>query len=43
MTSIEKETGKAIAVVDVARAFENFVRDKLRDLHCDQEAHAVSQ
>jgi len=43
MTSIEKETGKAIAVVDVARAFENFVRDKLRDLRCDQEAHAVSQ
>jgi lipoyl(octanoyl) transferase len=43
MTSIGEETGKAIAVVDVARAFENCVHDKIRDFRCDQEAHAVSQ
>src|SRR6266404_461792 len=42
MTSIEKETGKAASVVDVAREFEKFVRDKIRDLRCDREAHALS-
>jgi lipoyl(octanoyl) transferase len=42
MTSIEKETGKAIAVIDVARAFETLVREKIRDLRCNREAHALS-
>src|SRR6266513_5007386 len=42
MTSMEKETGKSISVVDVAAAFEQFVREKIRDLRCDQEAHAVT-
>ena len=41
MTSIEKETGKSLPVVDVAHQFENVVRDKFRDLRCDQEAHAL--
>jgi lipoyl(octanoyl) transferase len=42
MTSIEKETGKAIAVIEVARAFETLVREKIRDLRCNREAHALS-
>jgi lipoyl(octanoyl) transferase len=41
MTSIENETGKSFAVVDVARAFEKVVREKIQELRCDQEAHAV--
>jgi lipoyl(octanoyl) transferase len=41
MTSIENETGKSIAVVDVARAFEKMVREKIQELRCDQEPHAV--
>jgi lipoyl(octanoyl) transferase len=43
MTSIEKETGKPIAVVDAAREFEKFIRDKINDLRCDQQAHALSR
>ena len=42
MTSMEKEIGKSLAVADTAREFEEFVRDKIRDLRCDQQAHAVS-
>jgi len=42
MTSMEKETGKSLSVVDVATAFEKFVREKIRDLRCDQEAHALT-
>jgi len=42
MTSIEKETGKAIAVIDVAKAFETLVREKIRDLRCNREAHSLS-
>jgi lipoyl(octanoyl) transferase len=42
MTSMEKETAKSLLVVDVATAFEKFVREKIRDLRYDQEAHAVT-
>ena len=42
MTSMEKETSKPIAVVDAAREFEKLVREKIRDLRCDQQAHALS-
>jgi len=43
MTSMEKETGKSVAVVDIARTFEKFVGDKIRDLRCDQEAHSLTR
>jgi lipoyl(octanoyl) transferase len=43
MTSIEKETSKSISVADVAREFEKFARDKINDLRCDQQAHALSR
>jgi len=42
MTSMKKEIGKPISVVDVASAFEKLVREKIRELHCDREAHALS-
>jgi len=42
MTSMEKETGKSLSVVDVAHAFEKLVCERIRDLRCDREAHAVS-
>ena len=42
MTSMEKETAKSLLVVDVAPAFEKFVREKIRDLRCNQEAHALT-
>jgi hypothetical protein len=42
MTSMEKQTGKSLTVVDVARAFETLVREKIRGLRCDREAHALS-
>jgi lipoyl(octanoyl) transferase len=42
MTSMERETGQALSVVDVARTFEALVREKIRDLRCDREAHALS-
>jgi lipoyl(octanoyl) transferase len=41
MTSMEKEIGKPISVVDVAREFEKLVREKFKELR-DQEAHALS-
>ena len=43
MTSMENETGKPIAVVDAAREFEKLVREKIRELRFDQEAHALSR
>ena len=42
MTSIEKETGKTLSVVDVAVAFEKLAREKIRNLHCDRQAQALS-
>jgi len=42
MTSIEKEIGKSIEVVDVAGEFPKFVREKFRELR-NQEAHALSR
>jgi lipoyl(octanoyl) transferase len=39
MTSMENETGRAAAVVHVAREFEKLVRDKFRELSCDRAAH----
>jgi lipoyl(octanoyl) transferase len=41
MTSMEKEIGKPLAVVDVAREFEKFVREKFPKLR-NQEARALS-
>ena len=43
MTSMERETGKPIFVVDVAREFERFVREKFHELRRDQQAHALSR
>jgi lipoyl(octanoyl) transferase len=42
MTSIEKETGKSLSVVEIAHAFEKLGRKKIKDLRCDREAHALS-
>ncbi len=42
MTSMEKETGKSISVVDVAPEFEKAVREKIPELRCDRETHALS-
>jgi lipoyl(octanoyl) transferase len=42
MTSMEKEAGKSISVVDVAPEFEKAVREKIPELRCDREAHALS-
>ena len=42
MTSIEKETGKPLTVVEVAREFENFVREKFHELQ-NHETHAISR
>ena len=42
MTSMEKETGKSPTVVDMAREFEKLIREKIRELRCDREAHALS-
>ena len=41
MTSMEKETAKSLAVVDVAAAFEQFVPENFHDLR-NQEAHVLS-
>ena len=38
MTSMEKETGKSISVVDVAREFETALRERFRVLRCGPEA-----
>jgi lipoyl(octanoyl) transferase len=42
MTSIEKETGKSLSVVEIAHAFEKLGRKKIKDLRCDRQAHALS-
>jgi lipoyl(octanoyl) transferase len=42
MTSMEKETGKSLSVVDIANAFEKFVHEKIQNLRCDRQAHALS-
>ena len=42
MTSIEKETGKSLSVIEVAGGCEKFVRDKIFDLRCNREAHVLS-
>jgi len=42
MTSIEKETGKSLSVVDAATTFEKLVRKKIQNLRCDRQAHALS-
>jgi len=43
MTSMEKEIGRTLLVVDVAHEFERVVREKFKELRCDQEAHAFSR
>jgi lipoyl(octanoyl) transferase len=35
MTSMERELGRAISVIEVAAGFENLVREATRDLHVD--------
>jgi lipoyl(octanoyl) transferase len=42
MTSMKNENGQALAVVDVANEFKNFVRQKIVELRCDREMHAFS-
>jgi lipoyl(octanoyl) transferase len=43
MTSMERETHKALSVEETAREFEKVVREKFRDLQCNEEAHAASR
>ena len=43
MTSMEKETGKSLTVIDAGRAFEKIVREKFQALRCDQEAQPLSR
>ena len=42
MTSMEKETGKSISVVDVAVAFEKLAEHRIIDLHIAQETQPVN-
>ena len=42
MTSMEKETGKAFSVVDVARIFEKLALDRIIHLRVAQEAQPVN-
>jgi lipoyl(octanoyl) transferase len=42
MTSMEKETGESLSIVNVASTFKKLVREKIRDLRCDRQAHALS-
>jgi len=42
MTSIENETGKLLSVEEVARRFDKFVQERIHNLRCNQEAHALS-
>jgi lipoyl(octanoyl) transferase len=42
MTSMEKETGKSLSVIDAAREFEKLLRGKFHKLR-SQEAHALSR
>jgi len=42
MTSMERETGRALSVANIARQFREFVREEFRALRCNEEAQAVS-
>ncbi|MEP6603181.1 MAG: lipoyl(octanoyl) transferase LipB [Spartobacteria bacterium] len=42
MTSMEKETGRAFSVVDVARAFENLVQSRINELRVSAEAQPAT-
>jgi lipoyl(octanoyl) transferase len=42
MTSIEKETGKAFSVADVAKAVENLALERILDLRVAEEAQLVN-
>jgi len=42
MTSMEKETDKSFSVIDVARAFEKLVLNRICDLRVDQQAQAAN-
>jgi lipoyl(octanoyl) transferase len=42
MTSMEKETGKAFSVVDVATAFEKLALDRITDLRIAQQEQPVN-
>ncbi len=42
ITSMEKETGKSISVVDVAVAFEKLAKHRIIDLHIAQETQPVN-
>ena len=42
MTSMEKETGKSISVVDAAVAFEKLAEHRIIDLHIAQETQPVN-
>ncbi|HWY50452.1 MAG TPA: lipoyl(octanoyl) transferase LipB [Chthoniobacterales bacterium] len=42
MTSIEKETGKSLSVVGVSSTFKKVVHEKIQNLRCDRQAHALS-
>ena len=42
MTSVEKETGRSVTVIEAAHEFKILVCEKIHSLRCNQEAHAVS-
>jgi lipoyl(octanoyl) transferase len=42
MTSMEKESDQSLAVINVGNEFKKFVRKKILELRCEQEAHASS-
>jgi len=42
MTSMEREIGKALSVIDVAREFEEVVRQEVHELRRNQEARVLS-
>jgi lipoyl(octanoyl) transferase len=42
MTSMERETGQSLEVVDVAGEFETLIRKKIHGLRRDREAYALS-
>jgi lipoyl(octanoyl) transferase len=42
MTSMEKETGKSVSMLDVASAFEKLAEHRIIDLHIAEETHPVN-
>jgi lipoate-protein ligase B len=42
MTSMEKETGSAFSVIDIARAFEKLALGRIIDLRITQEAQPMN-